>query len=253
MTIAVKWCGIDFGQCLMDPGALRNPLVIGDIYKELGKPELISEKIEKYHNMKEKYGTYSIIKEAHRDEIFSYVFDNDQEAMDLFGKKEQEHLKPAKGVEEALEYLKKEGITLCIVAEMKKTLGPIGTDTVTRFLKGKNLIHYFSKLITPQGSVDLRDASVDTRYKGRTKESGALYDLLIEDLRSQGVEPSEAVIVGDKIITDIEPPRQRGFKTIQFTGYFNWGPSAADYVISDFHQLMDIVKGKKWLKMNRGG
>ena len=127
---------------------------------------------------------------------------------------------------------------------MKKTLGPIGTDVVTMFLQRKKLIKYFSKLITPQGKVDLRDGSVDARYKGRFKESGELYDLLVEDLSSQGIEPSEAVMVGDKIMTDIEPPRQRGFKTIQYTGYFDWGPSKADYVISSFSQLKDIVKGK---------
>lgn len=245
MTIAVKWCGIDFGQCLMNPGALRNHLVIGDIYKELGKPELIPEGIERYHNMKDKYGTYSTIKEGHKDEILTYVLEGDQEAMNIFLDKEQEHLKPAEGAEETLEYLKGEGITLCIVAEMKKTLGPIGTDVVSRFLKNKGLIHYFSKMVTPQGSVDLKDGSIDERYKGRTKESGALYDLLVEDLKKEGIEPQDAVMVGDKIKTDIEPPAQRGIKTIQFTGYFDWGASRADYRISDFFQLMTIVKGKK--------
>jgi len=245
MTIAVKWCGIDFGQCLMNPGALRNPLVYGDIFKELGKPERTQAAIERYHNMKEKYGTYSNIKEGQKDKILTYVLQGDQEAMDIFLKKEQEHLSPARGVDEALAYLQQEGITLCIVAEMKKTLGPIGTDVVSRFLKNKNLRHYFSRMVTPQGNVDLKDGSVDERYKGHTKESGELYDLLVEDLKRDGIEPHEAVMVGDKIKTDIDPPRQRGIKTIQFTGYFNWGPSGADYVISDFFQLMDLIKGKK--------
>jgi FMN phosphatase YigB (HAD superfamily) len=245
MKIAAKWCGIDFGQCLMNPGALRNPLVFGDIYKELGKPELTNDAIERYHNLKEKYGTYSNIKEGHKDEIMTYVLEGDQKAMDIFLNKEQEHLKPARGVEETLEYLKQEGIIMCIVAEMKKTLGPIGTDVVSRFLKNKNLIHYFSKMVTPQGSVDLKNGSIDMRYKGQTKESGTLYDLLVEDLRKEGIEPNEAVMVGDKIKTDIDPPRQRGIKTVQFTGYFDWGSSAADYRISDFFQLTEIVKGKK--------
>ena len=244
MGITVKWCGIDFGQCLMDPRGLRNPLVFGDICRELGKPEFIDETIEKYHNLKEKYRTYSNVKEGHKDEILSYVFDNNQEAMSLFLEKEQQLLKPAEGAEKALQYLVGEGIIVCIVAEMKKTLGPIGTDVVTMFLQRKKLIQYFSQLVTPQGKVDLRDGSVDERYKGRLKESGELYDLLVEDLRSQRIEPSEAVIVGDKIMTDIEPPRQRGFKTIQYTGYFDWGSSKADYVISSFSQLKDIVKGK---------
>ena len=32
----VKWVGFDFGQCIMEPGGLRNPLLFGEIYKELG-------------------------------------------------------------------------------------------------------------------------------------------------------------------------------------------------------------------------
>ncbi len=55
-TMEVKWCGFDYGQCIMEPGGLRNPLVFGDIYKALGQPELISDKIRKYRILKEKYG-----------------------------------------------------------------------------------------------------------------------------------------------------------------------------------------------------
>ena len=245
MAMIIKWCGIDFGQCLMDPSGLRSPLFFGDICKELGEPELINERVKKYRILKEKYGSYGAIKEGHRDEILSYVFDNNQEAMNLFSIKEQELLKPAEGVEQTLVYLKEEGIILCIVAELKKTLGPMGSDIVTRFLQRQNLTQYFSEVITPQGKVNLKDGSVDMSYKGLTKEQGTLYDRLAEDLLSQGIEPSQAVIIGDKILTDIEPPRKRGFKTIQYTGYTDFGPSVADYVISSFSQLKEIVKGKR--------
>ena len=53
----VKWVGFDFGQCIMEPGGLRTPLVIGDIYKELGRPELAAERMHRYRVLKEKYGT----------------------------------------------------------------------------------------------------------------------------------------------------------------------------------------------------
>ena len=36
MAIEVKWLGIDFGQCMMDPTGLRNHLVVGDVSKEMG-------------------------------------------------------------------------------------------------------------------------------------------------------------------------------------------------------------------------
>ena len=123
MVMEVKWCGFDYGQCIMEPGGLRNPLMFGDIYKELGKPELITEKIRRYRILKEKYGSYGRIKEGHRDEIYSFVLDDDPEAIALFSEKEQHFLDMGEGLEDALDYLQSEGIELQVVSEMKKTLG----------------------------------------------------------------------------------------------------------------------------------
>lgn len=92
MAIELKWVGFDFGQCMMDPTGLRNHLVIGDVSKEMGEPELVEERIHRYRVLKEKYGSYSIVKEGHRDEIMSYVFDGKEEAREIFSAKEQEHL-----------------------------------------------------------------------------------------------------------------------------------------------------------------
>ena len=241
--IEIKWCGIDFGQCLMDPSGLRNYLVIGDVCKLMGEPELINERIHRYRVLKEKYGSYGAIKEGHRDEILRYVFDNDSRAMDIFSLKEQEHLRVAEGAEEALAYLRDQGVQVAIVAELKKTLGPLGSDIVTRFLQTKGLMQYFDELITPQGRINLRDGSVDMRYKGKTKEEGTLYDELAKDLLSRGIRTSEAAMIGDKPWTDIAPAKRRGFKTIQYTGYIDYGKSDADFVISHFRELKEIVKG----------
>jgi len=242
-VIEIKWCGIDFGQCLMDPSGLRNYLVIGDVCKLMGEPELINERIHRYRVLKEKYGSYGAIKEGHRDEILRYVFDNDSRAMDIFSLKEQEHLRVAEGAEEALAYLRDQGVQVAIVAELKKTLGPLGSDIVTRFLQTKGLMQYFDELITPQGRINLRDGSVDMRYKGKTKEEGTLYDELAKDLLSRGIRTSEAAMIGDKPWTDIAPAKRRGFKTIQYTGYIDYGKSDADFVISHFRELKEIVKG----------
>ena len=246
MAIAAKWVGFDFGQCLMDPSGLRNYCVIGDVCKEMGEPERIEERIHRYRVLKEKYGSYGAIKEGHRDEILSYVFENNKEAMEIFGAKEQEHLKVAPGTEEALQYLRDKGIERAVVAELKKTLGPIGTDIVTRFLKSKGLLHYFDELVSPQGSVNLRDGSVDLRYQGKTKEEGTLYDELSKDLLKRGIRTSESVMIGDKLWTDISPAKKRGFKTIQYIGYINYGSSEdADFVISNFGELENIVEGAR--------
>jgi FMN phosphatase YigB (HAD superfamily) len=241
----VRWCGFDFGQCVQNPGGLRNPLVFGDIYKALGKPELIADKVRKYRILKEKYGSYGRIKEGHRDEIYSYVLDDDQRAVGLFLEKEQEYLDLAEGVEDALEYLQAQGIEMQVVSEMKKTLGPVGTDFVSTFLKRRGLVKYIKGLVTPQGKIDLENDSVDPRYKGYTKKDGTLYDVLAQELKERGIEIHEAVMVGDKPETDIDPAHERGFKTIQYAGYIDLGKSKADHIIGSFKELKTILSGKR--------
>jgi FMN phosphatase YigB (HAD superfamily) len=241
----VRWCGFDYGQCIMEPGGLRNPRLYGDLYKELGKPELIADKIQKYRILKEKYGSYGRIKEGHRDEIYSFVLDDDPEAIALFSRKEQELLDMAEGLEDLLEYLHSLGIELMVVSEMKKTLGPVGTDIVSSFLKNRGLVRYFKELVTPQGKINLEDDSIDLKYRGHTKKEGTLYDVLAEELAQRGIEPHEAVMIGDKPQTDIDPAHERGFKTIKYTGFIDLGESKADHVIQSFGELKTFLKKKE--------
>lgn len=245
MSMEVKWCGIDYGQCIMEPGGLRNPLLYGDLYKQLGKPELIPDKIRKYRILKEKYGSYGRIKEGHRDEIYSFVLDDDPRAIELFGQLEQDLLDMGDGLEDALDYLQAQGIELQVVSEMKKTLGAVGTDIVSRFLKRRGMVKYFKELVTPQGKINLEDNTIDPRYKGYTKKDGTLYDMLAQELKERGIEPHDAVMVGDKPETDIDPAHDRGFKTIQYTGFIDLGESKADIVINSFSELKTILKKKE--------
>jgi FMN phosphatase YigB (HAD superfamily) len=240
----VKWVGFDFGQCIMEPGGLRTPLVFGDIYKELGRPELAAERMHRYRVLKEKYGTYSSIKEGHRDEIHHHVLEDDPDAIALFSRMEQAYLDTGAGLVEALEYLQGEGIEVAVVSEMKKTLGPVGTDIVSRFLKSRGLTRFFNDLISPQGKILLADDTVDERYLGFTKEAGTIYDVLVEELREKGIEPHEAAMVGDKPSTDINPAHARGLKTIQYTGFIDLGPSDADVVIGSFAELETLLRRK---------
>ena len=127
---------------------------------------------------------------------------------------------------------------------MKKTLGPVGTDNVSRFLKERGLCRYFKELITPQGKINLEDDSIDPKYKGFTKKEGTLYDVLARELKEHGIETHEAVMVGDKPETDIDPAHDRGFKTIQYKGFIDLGESKADLVIHSFVELKEILKMK---------
>ena len=245
MSIQAKWVGIDFGQCLCDGSPERTYWMIGDTCKDLCQPELIDVCCHRWRTLKEKYGTWAAIKEGHRDEIVSYVFAGHPDAAAIFSKNEQKYLKVAEGALDAIKYLREQGIEVSVVAELKRTLGPIGTDQVSLFLKNQKVIHLFNELITPQGRVNLRDGLVDNRYKGLSKENGTLYDLLVKDLDQRGIRPSEAVMVGDKEWSDITPAQKRGLKAIQYIGFLNLAPSKADFTIKHFSELKNIISGVK--------
>lgn len=245
MVLEAKWVGIDFGQTLCDSSPERTYWMIGDTSKELGEPELIDVRCHRWRTMREKYELWSYVKEKHRDEITSYVFDGHPEAAEIFSRMEQKYTKVADGALDAIRYLRDQGIEVSVVAELRRTFGPIGTDQVSRFLKAQNVIDYFDELISPQGKVNLRDNSVDPRYKGFSKEEGSLYDVLAEDLASRGIKTSEAVMVGDKEWSDLTPAQKRGFKAIHYIGFIYHSPSNADFTIRHFSELKNLIKGVK--------
>jgi FMN phosphatase YigB (HAD superfamily) len=242
MVIRAKWVGIDFGQTLMDSSPERTYWMIGDTSKELGEPELVEERCHRWRRMKEKYGSYPIIKERARPEIMTYVFDDRPDVAQIFSRIEQGYLKIADGAIDAIRHLRDQGIEVSIVAELKRTLGPIGTDMVSAFLMRQGVIEYFDELITPQGKIDLSSGETDLRYKGLSKEDGNLYDLLAEDLLSRGIEPKYAVMVGDKEWSDITPAQKRGFQAIQYYGYIFHAPSNASCEIRHLGELQNIIK-----------
>lgn len=240
---AIKWCGIDFGQCLMEPTGLRTRLVIGDVYKAIGEPEKIDGGLKRFREVVEAYGGHGPLKESHRDKIHSFVFDGDDEAMAVFGLKEKEYLSMGRGAEETLAFLNARGIEVNVVAELKKTLGKMGKDIISKFLIQKNVYHLFRYIYTPQGKINLETREVDDSYIGQTKESGKMYVKLVAELSERGIRPEEMIMVGDKIHTDIDPARRVGIHTVQYIGYTDMGASEADHRVSDFYELKAIIKG----------
>ena len=244
LILEVKWCGLDYGETIMNSENLTNALVFGDIYKILGEPERIPDKIRKYRILKEEYGTYPQIHEGHKDELFEFVLDNDPEAIAVYKKKEQEVMIPQEGAEDALAYLCSEGIEVYMVSELIQSPDPLGKDAISRFLKRQRIKKYFDGLITPVGKIDFRTNTVDLKYKGSTKAEGTIYDLIAQELIERGIQPHEAVMVGDRPATDITPAHKRGFKTIQYAGFTDLGRSEADAVISSLEELKIILRKK---------
>jgi len=217
--------------------------MFGDIAKLVGKHEMIPVWIDRMRRLKEKYKSYSGIKEGHKDEIESWVLDNDHEAYEIFNQKEQELLSLAPGAYEFIIWLSDQGIKPWIVSELKKTLGRVGSDAITRFLMNKEIIQYFEYFVTPQGKMDLATGERHEGYEGTSKKSGTLYDLLLKELAEQGIEPKDCVMIGDNLSTDIIPPKERGFITIQYTGHIDMGTcDSTDYCAKDWFEVKEIVE-----------
>jgi FMN phosphatase YigB (HAD superfamily) len=244
MTLAVRWMGIDMGECLMDVTPRRGHALAADTTKLIREPELSEQRIHRWRVLKEKYGSVPVVLERHKTELIEYVFDGHEEAAKAFLKVEQDYLELAPGAKEALEYLRNRGMRLSVVTAAKSTLGPIETATEVRFLQKHDVLQYFDEVVTPQGRLRLSDGAVDERYRGTSKEEGTIYDALVEDLAAIGIGPSEGLMMGDKEWTDITPAKKRGLKTILYAGYVCRGPTAADAVVHRFSELKEIVRFK---------
>jgi FMN phosphatase YigB (HAD superfamily) len=245
MVMEVKWAGFDFGQCLMHGTRERTYWMIGDMSKELGEPELVDERCHRWRTLKEKYGGYGPIKARHRPEIISYIFNDRPKAKDVFTNIERGYFTLEGSAIDTIKHLRAQNIEVSIVSEMRTTLGGIGSDETTEFLKSRNLLEYFDELISTQGKVNLRTGALDMEYQGSAKfePEGTLYDILAKDLQKRGIKPSEAVMIGDTPGSDIHPAQKRGFKAIQYVGFVNQGPSRAEFTIRQFSELKDILKG----------
>ena len=169
--------------------------------------------------MKEKYGSYPVIKERARPEIMSYVFDDRPGVAQIFSRIEQDYLKVADGAVEAIKYLREQGIEVSIVAELKRTLGPIGTDMVSAFLIRQGVVQYFDELITPQGKSRPAHRRSRSEVQGLVQRSGGpVRRARRRSALAEASSPRDGVMVGDKEWSDITPALKRGFQAIHYSG-----------------------------------
>jgi FMN phosphatase YigB (HAD superfamily) len=235
--------GIDMGECLMDVTPRRAHLLTGDTTRELGRPERAASRCHRWRVMTEKYGSVPVMLERHKDELMRYVFDDEPGAMDTYLRVEQDHLWLAAGAAEALAYLREQGIELSVVTAARTGGSRMEEAAEYRFLVKHGVLKYFTSIISPRGKLQLADGAVDRRYEGTSKEEGSIYSALADDLAARGIPTEQAVMMGDKEWTDIEPAKRRGFKTILYTGYIRRGPTVADLVVERFGDLPKVVGG----------
>lgn len=90
--------------------------------------------------------------------------------------------------------------------------------------------------------MDLATGERDDKYAGTSKETGSLYDLLLKELAEEGIKAENCVMIGDKLSTDIIPPKERGFLTIQYTGHIDMGSCEhTDYYAKDWFEVKEAM------------
>jgi len=260
MNISIRWCGFDMGGTIMDPTKNYQGWVetINEIYTKLGKPEVINEKVAR---LDELIGEYEYderlmdgieheiefwkrhyrlkrLQETDMQKFFSYILDNNRDAIELFRKRNFRFLKPADGLKECVTYIKDKGISVNIVSD-------VGSEGMLKgyphLLSLFDLTPYFSEIITNYGRIK-KNGDMDLSYKGMNKTDGAIYKKLARDLLEVGIKPHQVLIIGDRPVEDVDKARENGFRAVQFTGIMKRRVSnAADYVISDLRELEKIL------------
>ena len=260
MNISIRWCGFDFGGTIIDPRKNYQNWIeaINEIYTELRKPEVINEKLARFDELIaeyeyderlmggivddiefwKKYYRLKRLRETDMPKFFSYILDNNQKAIELFRKRSFRYLKIADGLKECLTYLKDKGISVNIVSDVGNEKA---VKTIPNALGFFDLTPYFSEIITNYGRIK-NNGDMDLSYKGMGKTDGAIYKKLARDLLDIGIQPSQALIIGDRPVEDVDKAKENGFKAIQFMGIMKRRVSnAADYVISDLRELKKIL------------
>jgi FMN phosphatase YigB (HAD superfamily) len=260
-NIRVCWIGFDWGETLVDPreGYQYTKKLITAILKKIGKSEeTISEKLRLFDELVERspyeaelmdgieserefwmrHFKFKHLMDVDVHKIYSHIFDNDQSAIRLYERRRFGFFKLAEGLKPCLRHIKSKGISINLVSE-------VGSEKFLEYLptilSSRGLLSYFTDIITNKGAVRA-DGSLDSTYKGRDKISGSLYEKLREDLLNCGIQPSQAAIIGDRPLQDVEVPRKYGFKAIQYVGIVKRRISnLANYVISDLRELIKII------------
>jgi len=261
----IRWCGFDFGLTIVNTLTLYNDTVeiIKEVYNELGKTPIINERLKRLNEilLKCPYDERLLDGIVDQDKIefmerhfrlkqllhkniqlfYKYTFDNDPRAITLFNEKRAlvyRNFKPAVGLKECLMKLRDKGVDTNIVSDVESESE---RDLISKFLVANDLAQYFSEVITNYGKIK-KNGDIDLSYRGLKKSDGSIYKKISRDIQSNGIKSSQALIIGDRPVEDIEKPAQYGFKTVQYIGIINREHSkAANFIVSDIRTIVQII------------
>jgi putative hydrolase of the HAD superfamily len=151
---------------------------------------------------------------------------------EIYGKTELENIETYEGVEETLEFLKREGFKLAIVTNADR-------KNLNARLQEADLSGFF-------------DVTVTREATGKLKPD---HRPILSALHELGVEPREALKVGDSLARDISPARRIGMKTA-YAKYGDRNPHnedgpKADFTLEEVRDLIGLLKPEKSEEVDR--
>jgi len=243
----IRWCGIDYGETIMNPLTLHQSAVIREIYRDLGRAAEADERVERWYKVRDTMGPPSTaphllvrdLKQYARDRIATEVFSGDTEVLKRYERQEVMAFAIPDGVETALKLLRGKGIGAAIVSESASLSG---VQVIARFLKARAFDRYFQEIITPAGRFSVDAQMLDPAFVGATKKAGTIYGKIKEYLKTKNIPSSEAAIIGDDPQLDAEHSKPYGFFTVVYTGVIDRGGSEkADFAMKDWTELAQVL------------
>jgi hypothetical protein len=243
----IRWCGIDYGETIMNPLTLHQSIVIREVYRELGRPAEADDRVQRYYRSRDSMGPAGSaphmlvrdLKQYARETFYREVFDDERRAIELYEAKEVKGFGEAAGVDKALALLKSRHIGTAIVSESGSV---IAAQTVARYLSAHRLTSFFQEIITPAGRFSVEGELVDASFKGATKKDGTIYGKIRDHLKTKGIASEAAAIIGDDPQLDCGHARPYGFYTVQYLGVLDRGGSEqADFAMRDWSEIASIL------------
>jgi putative hydrolase of the HAD superfamily len=166
------------------------------------------------------------------DNIADYLQDHDlhteetyKRACEIYEQTKLDSIHAYDGVRETLEALSTMDLKLAVVTDADR-------DNAMLRLRKTNLEDFFELIVTIE-------------ITGRKKPDPASIAHALDEL---GVAPEEAILVGDSLIRDIQPAKELGmisaYAAYGDKNFFEERTGAADFVLENIRDLIDIVKQK---------
>lgn len=210
-------------------------------------PDCIYEEVmERYQQVRSEHAEGKLIPRL-SEALYEQVLDGDESLIARYTETASRAIPLAKNLKSALRYLEENDIGSDIITKASTSKGAV-MDQMFVTLILNDIADFFGMVYTPSGIYSPRGEVLSEIAPGEDKEE--IYPLIIEHLKDDGLEPKQAVMIGNDPKRDVQWPKEHGLWTVQYaespTDFWIRGdardPSDTDYLMTDFLFLREIIE-----------